>query len=180
MDAGRDQKHPINLRLLRPLRGQSGRVVVPKNAIVSAQVVPTEEGARVVADSLVVRGRQVPIKAASKTIPGREVTQSSRTQEAAQKQQVFGKLGQSVAGAVKGGDSDSQLIGGLAGSALGLVSGMASPDEVKLVQIPKGSTFLLTLKEPVEIAAQAGNRERARAASDTDRDRRSNQKRPLQ
>lgn len=150
-NASQEQGYPISLQLLQPLRNSKGQVAISKNAVISAQIQPTETGARLVTESIIVQGRTIPVKATSQTIPGREVKVKDRFQEAKQKQQTFGRLGHSVVGVVGGGSGQSQKMGGLVGSAVGLVSGMTSSDEIQLVAIQQGSTFVLTLDEAIEL-----------------------------
>lgn len=156
-NASQDQGYPISLRLLQPLRNGKGQIAIPKNAVISAQIQPTETGARLVTESIIVQGHAIPVSAKSQTIPSREVKVKDRFQEAKQKQQTFGRLGHSVVGVVGGGSGQSQKMGGLVGSAVGLVSGMTSSDEIQLVALQKGSTFVLTLDEAIELPARSNS-----------------------
>ncbi len=60
---------PITLFLARPILDSNGNTIAPVNSLVSAKLQPTDEGAEMKAESLVVGGRVIPIKTSTIPIP---------------------------------------------------------------------------------------------------------------
>jgi hypothetical protein len=152
VDVGRKQDYPITLFLAQPLLDSDGNIVAPTNSPVSAYLKPAEEGGRIVAESVVVGGRVVPIQASSSVIPGNVITVTSGDKKADQNRGVFSRLLGTLAGAVTGGKTESIEQAGLLGAGIGIISGITSPEKVRVVQIPQGSVYVLALQAPVAIS----------------------------
>jgi len=154
-DAGEEQNHSVTLLLAQPILDNFGNVVVPANSPVAAQLVPSNGSVQIVAESLVVGGQVVPIQASSSAISASTITVASGIEKARQNAPAYSRLGTSLLGAVTGGDSKNTMRGGFIGNAIGIISGLASPETVKVVSIPQGSVHILTLHTPVRLSATA-------------------------
>jgi hypothetical protein len=151
VDVGQKQDYPLTLPLAQALTDSQGRTVVPENTPVSIKLKPTDGGIQIVAESLVVGGQIVPIQAASPVIPGTTITQMKGNQKAVETGAVYGRLGGSIFGVMGGGDPDRFDQGAMVGSALGLLSGLRSPEKVRIAQIPQGSVYVLALKSAINL-----------------------------
>lgn len=154
IDAGQPRDYPMTLPLAQAIVDGAGNVVVPENTPVSVMLRPTEGGAQVIAQSLVVNGQIVPIEASSPLIPGTTVTHMRANDRAVENGAVWGRLVGSGFGFMSGGDPDEFDRGAMLGSAVGLLSGLRSPENTRVVQIPQGSVFVLSLSAPVNLVAR--------------------------
>lgn len=144
-------EYPLTLPLAQAITDRQGNILVPQNTPVSIILRPTDQGAQIVAQSIVINGQIVPIQAASPTIPSTRVTRQSANQRAVESGSVLGRLGGSVFGFASGGDPDQFDRGAMLGSALGLANGLRSSDSDELVQIPQGSVYVLALQAPIAL-----------------------------
>jgi hypothetical protein len=151
VDAGKKEEYPLTLPLAQALLDSNGNVVVPENTPVSIKLKPINKGAQIIAESLVVGGQIVPIKATSPVIPGSVITQMKGNDKAIESGAVYGRLAGSVFGFMGKGDPDKFDQGAMIGSALGMLSGLKTPEKVRVVQIPQGSIFVLTLQSPINL-----------------------------
>lgn len=145
-DVGQNQNLPITLLLAQPILDGYGNVMVPANSPVSAHLLPKDGGAQILADSLIVNGQLLPIQASSTIIPGRTITLSDSNAQAQKNAPAYSHLGSSLLGAFTNGDPDKMIQGGLIGHGVGILSGMFSPETVRLVAIPENSVYILTLQ----------------------------------
>lgn len=149
-----DDEYPLTLPLAQAITDPQGNVIVPQNTPVSIVLRPIDEGAQIVAQSIVVGGQIVPIQATSPVIPATTVTHQTANQRAVENGAVFGRLSGSVFGFMNSGDPDEFDQGAMLGSALGLASGLLNPNTDKIVQIPQGSVYVLALAAPIALSSQ--------------------------
>jgi hypothetical protein len=152
IDAKKDQDYPTTLLLAQPLFDSNGNQVAAQNSPVAARIHPVKDGAQVIAESLVIQGRTVPIQATSPILPSRKVTLSSGTDEAKGLSPLFGRVGGGLFGGLNGGDPTKFGQGAMLGSGVGAIAGLASGKSVHVVEIPQGSVYVLTLQTAVALA----------------------------
>lgn len=149
IDVGQDQDYPLTLPLAQAITDRAGNVIVPENSPVSVLLKPVDGGAQVVAQSMVVNGQIVPIQASSPVIPGTTITHMRANDRAVENGAVWGRMVGSTMGFMANGDPDRFDRGAMLGSAIGLVSGLRSPENTRVVQIPQGSVYVLALEAEV-------------------------------
>ena len=149
-DVGANESVPLTLPLAQPLFDPLGRAIVPANTPISLRIRPHEEGALLVTESIVVNGQYVPLQAQSHFIPGQTITRATAQQMARTNSAVYGNLSTSLAGAA-GADLPTLQRAGFAGAAFGIISGLSSPDNLRIVRIAPGSVHTLALKMPLTL-----------------------------
>jgi hypothetical protein len=165
IDAKKDQDYPTTLLLAQPLLDSYGNQIAAQNSPVSARIHPVKDGAQVIAESLVIQGRTVPIQATSPILPSRKITLSSGTDEAKGLSPLGGRIGGGLFGGFNGGDPSRFSQGAMVGSGIGAIAGFASGKSMHVVEIPQGSIYVLTLQtsvalstpSPINPAATQGN-----------------------
>jgi hypothetical protein len=157
VDVGQKQDYPLTVPLVQPLFDTAGNEVVAANSPVVIKLKPEDRGARIVAEAIVVRGQIVPIQAMTAVIPGNTITQAEGAEVARQNSAVYGNLFGSVMGAAAptARKADAFDQGGMIGGAIGILSGLGSPKNVRVVQLPQGSVYVLTLQAPVVLPTLA-------------------------
>ncbi|BAW97044.1 hypothetical protein NIES970_19880 [[Synechococcus] sp. NIES-970] len=146
VDVGQKDDYPLTLPLFQDLRSPVGELLAPANTPVTLRIKPHEDGAILVTDSIIVNGQVVNLQAQSSTmIPGRTVTQRTAQEMARQNGAVWGNLSTAIAGAT-GTNIRTQQQFGFLGAAVGILSGMGSPDSLRIVEIPAGSVHLLQVQ----------------------------------
>lgn len=147
VDVGQKDDYPLTLPLFQDLRSATGELLAPANTPITLRVKPHKDGAILVSDSIIINGQVVNIQAQSSTmIPGRTVTQRTAQEMAKQNGAVWGNLTTALSGAA-GTDISTQQQFGFLGAAVGILSGMGSPDDIRIVEIPAGSVHLLQVQE---------------------------------
>jgi hypothetical protein len=152
IDAKKDQDYPTTLLLAQPLLDSYGNQIAAQNSPVAARIHPVKDGAQVIAESLVIQGRTVPIQATSPVLPSRKVTLSSGTDEARGLSPLGGRIGGGLLGGLNGGDPTRFSQGAMLGSGIGAIAGFASGKSMQVVEIPQGSIYVLTLQTSVALA----------------------------
>ncbi len=152
IDAKKEQDYPTTLLLAQPLLDSYGNQIAAQNSPVAAHIHPVKNGAQVIAESIVIQGRTVPIQATSPVLPSRKVTLSSGTDEAKGLSPLAGRIGGGLFGGLNGGDPTRFSQGAMLGSGLGAIAGLASGKSVHVVEIPQGSIYVLTLQTAVAIS----------------------------
>ncbi|NEQ59256.1 MAG: hypothetical protein F6K53_18445 [Moorea sp. SIO4A1] len=145
----------LNLVLAQPIKDNSGKIAIPANSIVPAKLVPSASGAKILVESIVVEGKLLPLRAESPVIPGSEITVTNSDQQANKRTRTSGIQGMAIGCLVDsvfnifGQDcsSDSQRIGGTAGILLSTFVPQDNPEVVRVVQIPQGSVFVLSMEQ---------------------------------
>ncbi|AFY55438.1 hypothetical protein Riv7116_2957 [Rivularia sp. PCC 7116] len=145
VDSGKKKSYPMTVLLAQPILDQNGTEVVKANSPVAVELVPYKKDIKIVAKSIIVGGKVVSIQATSPVIPSQKITVKSANQKAKRNSKVSTNLGGSIVGAL-GGDSNSTMKGGLAGNAIGIVTGLTSAKKIRLVNIPQGSVHILELE----------------------------------
>lgn len=153
VDVGQKQDYPMTVPLAQPLLDLQGNEVVPMNTPVTIKLKPENGGAKIVAESIVVRGQIVAIQATSAVIPGNTITQQSGADRARENSGVLGNLFGAVMGATAGESRKASAFdqGGMIGGAIGILSGMTSPKNIRIVQLPADSVYVLTLQAPISL-----------------------------
>ena len=153
VDVGQKQDYPMTVPLAQPLLDLQGNEVVPMNTPVTIKLKPENGGAKIVAESIVVRGQIVAIQATSAVIPGNTITQQSGADRARETSGVLGNLFGAVMGATAGESRKASAFdqGGMIGGAIGILSGMTSPKNIRIVQLPADSVYVLTLQAPISL-----------------------------
>jgi hypothetical protein len=152
IDAKKDQDYPTTLLLAQPLLDSYGNQIAAQNSPVAARIHPVKDGAQVIAESLVIQGRTVPIQATSPILPSRKVTLSSGTDEAKGLSPLGGRIGGGLFGGLNGGDPTRFSQGAMLGSGIGAIAGFASGKSMHVVEIPQGSVYVLTLQTSVALS----------------------------
>lgn len=153
VDVGQKQDFPLTVPLAQPLMDLQGNEVVPANTPVSIKLKPENGGARIVAESIVVRGQIVPIQATTAIIPGTTIEQVSGAERARENSGMMGNLFGSVLGATARSSRKAEMFdqGGMIGGAIGILSGMSSPKNIRVVQLPADSVYVLSLQAPISL-----------------------------
>jgi hypothetical protein len=154
VDAGQKQEFPLTVPLSQAIQDSQGNVIVPENTPVSIVLKPTKGGVQIIAQSLVIKGRIVKIKASSQMIPGTTITHKRANDKAVESGSIWGRIGGSALGAVSNGDPEQFDRGAMLGSAIGLVSGLRSAENTRVVQIPQSSVYVLSLESPISLASK--------------------------
>lgn len=153
VDVGQKQDYPLTVPLAQPLLDLQGNEVVPANTPVSIKLKPENGGARIVAESIVVKGQIVAIQASTAVIPGNTIEQVSSTERARENSGMLGNLFGAVMGATAPKARKAEMFdqGGMIGGAIGILSGMGSPKNVRVVQLPAESVYVLQLQAPISL-----------------------------
>jgi hypothetical protein len=152
VDAGQKQEFPVTVPLSSAIKDSQGNVIAPENTPVTIVLKPTKGGVKIIAQSIVINGRIVPINASSQIIPGTTITHKRANDKAVENGSIWGRIGGSALGFASGGDPDQFDRGAMGGSLIGLVSGLRSPENTRVVQIPQNSVYVLSLEAPVRIS----------------------------
>jgi hypothetical protein len=153
VDIGQGEDYPIILPLMQEIKSPSGEVIIPANTPISLTIKADRDGAIIVADAVILNGQMIPLKAQSARLPGRTITQVSGQQMARQNSAVGGNLASSIAGAF-GADLSTLQQSAFAGSAMGIVSGLGSPQDVRIVEINPGTVHILKLNSSVDLVSR--------------------------
>lgn len=152
VDIGQKKDYPLTVPLASAIKDSQGNVIAPENTPVTIILKPTDGGAKIVAQSLVINGRIVSIKASSQTIPGTTITHKRANDKAVENGSVWGRIGGSTLGFLSQGDPEQFNRGAMLGSAVGLVSGLRSPENTRVVQIPQSSVYVLSLEAAINLS----------------------------
>jgi hypothetical protein len=153
VDVGQKQDYPLTVPLAQPLMDAQGNEVVPINTPVTIKIKPENGGARLVAESIVVKGQIVPVQANTAVIPGATLEQQSGAERARENSAVYGNLFGAVLGATAPKTRKAEQFdqGGMIGGAIGILSGLGSPKNVRIVQLPGDSVYVLSLQSPISL-----------------------------
>jgi hypothetical protein len=152
IDAKKEQDYPTTLILAQPLLDSYGNQLAAQGSPVAARIHPVKDGAQVIAESLVIQGRTIPIQATSPVLPSRKVTLSSGNQQARELSPIGSRIGGGLFGGSTGGDFMNFNQGAMLGSGVGAIAGLASEKSMHVVEIPQGSLYVLTLQMPVTVS----------------------------
>ncbi|MDJ0510406.1 MAG: hypothetical protein QNJ64_14295 [Crocosphaera sp.] len=120
VDVGQGDSSPIILPLMQDIKSPSGDIIIPANTPISLKVQPYQDGALLVAESIILDGQMIPIHATSSMLPGRTITRRTAEEMARQGSKVYGNLATSIGGALGVNISDMQRggFGGAVGSTV--------------------------------------------------------------
>lgn len=156
MDVGNQFAYPLTLPLAQALVDDAGNIVVPEGTPVMLTLKPANKGAQLVAQGLVISGQVVPIQASSDVIPAIKVVKMRTNEKAAENGAIFSRLGGSIFGFMGKGDPEKFDRGAMFGSGIGLLLGLAKPQETDWVlQIPQDTVHVLKLQAPITLGTQA-------------------------
>ncbi|WP_413199650.1 hypothetical protein [Nostoc piscinale] len=151
IDVGQKKDYPLTLPLASAIKDAQGNIIAPENTPVSIVLKPKEGGAKIVAQSLVINGKIVTIKASSQVIPGTTITHVRANDKAVENGSVWGRIGGSTLGFISQGDPEQFDRGAMLGSAVGLLTGLRSAENTRIVQIPQSSVYVLSLEAPISL-----------------------------
>ena len=145
VDTDNDTASPITLLLAQDLMNKQGQLLAPMHSLVKAQLVPSEDGLRIAAESILVSGQSIPFQATSSLLPNTTETEMTSEQNGGRQAATMGDIAGGVAGAF-GADleaSDQAIFGG---KVLGFLFGSSSsPEQTHEVSIPAGTVHILEL-----------------------------------
>ncbi|MBD2300353.1 hypothetical protein [Nostoc sp. FACHB-190] len=151
IDVGQKKDYPLTLPLASAIKDAQGNIIAPENTPVSIVLKPKEGGAKIIAQSLVINGKIVTIKASSQVIPGTTITYVRANDKAVENGSVWGRIGGSTLGFISQGDPEQFDRGAMLGSAVGLLTGLRSAENTRIVQIPQSSVYVLSLEAPISL-----------------------------
>ncbi|HIK05880.1 MAG TPA: hypothetical protein IGS40_14390 [Trichormus sp. M33_DOE_039] len=154
VDVGQKKDYPLTVPLASAIKDAQGNTIAPENTPVTIVLKPSDGGAKIVAQSIVINGRIVAIKASSQIIPGTTITHKRANDKAVENGSIWGRIGGSIMGFSSNGDPDQFDRGAMLGSAVGLISGLRSPENTRVVQIPQSSVYVLSLEAPIALSAR--------------------------
>ncbi|QLE54578.1 hypothetical protein [Nostoc sp. TCL26-01] len=153
IDVGQKKEYPLTVPLASAIKDTRGNTIAAENTPVTIVLKPTDGGAKIVAQSLVINGRIVAIKASSQTIPGTTITHKRANDKAVENGSIWGRIGGSTLGFLSNGDPDQFDRGAMLGSAVGLLTGLRSPENTRVVQIPQSSVYVLSLEAAITLSS---------------------------
>ena len=144
VDIDNTEEFPITLFLAQDLMDVQGNLLAPVNSFVRAQLNPSEDGLQIVAESIVVAGQSIPLRATSSLLPSTTVTQTTGDQNGQRQAARMRDIAGGIAGAL-GADLETSDQVSFGGSVIGFLVGSSSPQQVREVRIPAGTVHLLKL-----------------------------------
>ena len=128
----------ITLVLSRAIFDKDGMEIAPINSLISARVIPDNGGIKIVADSLVLRGKHIRLQASTIAYRGETITTTSGISKA----DSFGNIGEVL---LRPFGSDVSIVG----RGFGTIVGLLSPERQTIVRIPLGTIFVLSLQAEI-------------------------------
>ncbi|HBE17663.1 MAG TPA: hypothetical protein DEG17_00225 [Cyanobacteria bacterium UBA11149] len=150
-DAGGKDSFPIILRLVEPILDHTGNIIAPANSRLNAAIVPSNKSAKIIANSLIVNGKVLPIKASSQTIPSVKVTVRSRMEQAQNYAQTFSRTGTATLIFDSETNSNDMIRSMIIAGGMGAIIGFLSPKSVDVANFTQNTEYILTLEEAVNI-----------------------------
>lgn len=154
IDAGQHKDYPTTLPLAQAIQDSQGRVILPESTPVSISLKPIEGGVQIVAKSIVFNGQVVNLQATGDVIPGTTITQVSSEENAINNGALWGRVIGSVVGFATNADPDQFDRFAMGGYAIGSILGSRSPKSKRVVLIPQGSVFVLSMQSPLNLSLQ--------------------------
>ena len=152
IDVGQNKAYPLTVPLTDAIQDDQGNIIVPKDAPVTINLQPKDGGAIIVAKSLVINGRIVAIKASSQIIPGTTITYKRANDKAVENSSIWSQIGGDTLGFFSQGNPRQFDRGAMLGSIVGFLIGLGSPENIRVVQIPQSSTYVLSLEAPISLS----------------------------
>ncbi|HYW18224.1 MAG TPA: hypothetical protein VE956_02745 [Nodularia sp. (in: cyanobacteria)] len=154
IDVGQNKAYPLTVALNDAIADAQGNIIVPQNTPVTINLKPTDGGAKIIAQSLVINGRIVPIQASSQTIPGTTITYKRTNDKAVENSAIWGQFAGDTLGFFSQGDPKQFDRGAMLGSIVGFLTGLGSAENIRVVQIPQSSTYVLSLEAPISLSTR--------------------------
>ena len=151
VDGGQGDSAPIILPSMQDIKSPSGDILIPANTPISLKVQPYGDGALLVAESIILNSQMIPINAISSVLPGRTITVRTAEEMARQGSKVYGNLANALGGVFDADIPDMQR-GSFGGVAFGILKGLSSPDNVRVVEIGAGTVHLLKLQSSQQLS----------------------------
>lgn len=149
IDVGQKQEYSAAMPLSMPILDNQGNVAIPAQTLVMVKLVPTGGDAKLIAESLIVNGQVIPIKASGSKISGQKIKIKRGPQKAGENSGTYSRLGSNVFEAFGGNNIDNLERGAIVGQGVGIVMDLMSPETVQVVAVPAGSSYVLTLDAPI-------------------------------
>ncbi|WP_414528935.1 hypothetical protein [Nodularia chucula] len=154
VDVGQDHEYPLTLPLNQAIADDQGNTIVPKNTPITITLKPTNGGVKIVAQSLVVDGRIVPIKASSQIIPGTTITYKRANDKAMENSAMWSQIAGDTLGFFSQGNPQQFDRGAMLGSIVGFLTGLSSAENIRVVQIPQSTIYVLSLDAPISLSPE--------------------------
>ena len=151
MDIANFNSYPRMVPLAFSILDNRGNVAIPANTPIAIKLVKSQGGLKIVADSILMNGKNIAVEASSDVIPGQIRTMTSGTEQAGQITPTWSRLGGAL-GAIFGGGVGGMLIGSAVGNIAGVVVGMNSAETAHIVNIPANSHYNLRLTKAINLA----------------------------
>jgi hypothetical protein len=142
-----NHRSSVTLITTEPIIDEDGNEAVPARALVKAHFKPTKEGIEIVAESIVVRGRNIPLRASNIVIEGEVVTIESSKIRAEEDGQFGANLGD-LFGTTFGLSPDEKERLRKAAETAGKLYGTLNARREMIVKIPQGSTYVFSVQSP--------------------------------
>ena len=137
--------HPMTLFLAQDIIDAQGNLIAPINSPVKAQLMTTENGVTIVAESILASGQSISVRAVSPLIPGITIERAPGDSHRSNQADVFDSLAGGVAGAL-GADLPAFQQARFGGKVFGyLVGGSSESQQVREVMIPAGTVHILSV-----------------------------------
>jgi hypothetical protein len=135
------------LRTAQPVWDQNGNEVAPENSLITARLKPVKDGVEIVADSILIRGRVIALRASSVVVPGQSVSVVTGLDGSKEGHNVGARLGGELGTVINsdGGGGIGAMLGGIFGTVIG--AGKAKKETI--VKIPGGSIYVLSVESSV-------------------------------
>jgi hypothetical protein len=149
---GDEVELPIVLGLAQPF-ALSESIIIPDGSMINAKIKPVEQGAQIIAESILVEGHVIPIQASSSVVPSESVVldESSRSDSGMGNFSRGGAAAGCIVNNLFGGscDSESMDTGMAVGSLFGWITGAnrREPETVDIVHFKPGSLHILSVQE---------------------------------
>lgn len=152
---GQEANYPITGFLLEPLMGDGGNVLVPANTLVTLHLQPTERGALMSGNGIVVGGRLISIKTSSILLPAQSDI-SFFGAEFVPSPGVVNRVSTSFLEIVTDSDALKPELKLSLGIGLAIAAGLSTPKPKSppaVVTIGENSVQVLTLSAPLTLPA---------------------------
>jgi hypothetical protein len=142
-----NHRSSVILITTEPIIDEDGNEAVPARALVKAHFKPTKEGIEIVAESIVVRGRNIPLRASNIVIEGEVVTIESSKTRAEEDGQFGANLGDLIGNTLGLSPDEKERLRKAAETA-GKIYGTLNARREMIVKIPQGSTYIFSVQSP--------------------------------
>lgn len=153
----KDETAPLTVSVAADVTSSDGKLLIPAGSEISGELRPTQGGTRFVAQTLRIRGQEIPIRAASNVITTTETISKGINVGNLVRDAV---LGSAAAAAISGvtGDrtitAEKVLIGTGAGTVAGLLQHFLGQNKVELLSVEPNTDLTLKLLSPLTVRAQ--------------------------